>query len=66
MNRDLRWMAIGSGAIMLLLVGAIGMLIRILVMRRLERFETTARKIAAGDLDQRVPWTARHGGLAGP
>jgi signal transduction histidine kinase/HAMP domain-containing protein len=55
MNRDLRWMAMGSGAIMLLLVGAIGMLIRILVMRRLERFETTARKIAAGDLDQRVP-----------
>jgi signal transduction histidine kinase/HAMP domain-containing protein len=55
MNHDLRWMAIGSGAIMLVLVGAIGLLVRILVMRRLERFETTARRIAAGDLEQRVP-----------
>ncbi len=54
-NRDLRWMAVGSGALMLLLVAAIGVVVRVVVMRRLQRFETTARRIAAGDLEQRVP-----------
>lgn len=54
-NRDLRWMAAGSGALMLLLVAAIGVVVRIVVLRRLQRFETTARMIAAGDLDRRVP-----------
>jgi PAS domain S-box-containing protein len=55
LHRDLRWMAAGSGAVMLVLIGAIGSVVRIVVMRRLQRFETTARKIAAGDLEQRVP-----------
>jgi len=55
MNRDLRWMAAGSGALMLLLIAAIGGVVRFFVMRRLQRFETTARLIAAGDLDRRVP-----------
>jgi PAS domain S-box-containing protein len=55
LNRDLRWMAAGSGGLMLLLVAAIGMVVRQVVMRRLQRFETTARLIAAGDLERRVP-----------
>lgn len=55
MNRDLRWMAAGSAALALLLVAAIGIVFRLVVMRRLHRFETTARLIAAGDLERRVP-----------
>ena len=55
MSRDLRWLVAGTSAITLLLVGAIGLLIRIAVLRRLQRFETAARKIAGGDLAQRVP-----------
>jgi PAS domain S-box-containing protein len=55
MNRDLRWMAAGSGALALLLVAAIGTVFRLVVMRRLHRFETTARLIAGGDLERRVP-----------
>ena len=55
MNRDLRWMAAGSGALTLVLVGAIALVVRLVVVRRLQRFETTARLIAGGDLDRRVP-----------
>ncbi len=55
MNKDLRWMAAGTGALTLGLVGAIALVIRLVVVRRLQRFETTARLIAAGDLDHRVP-----------
>jgi PAS domain S-box-containing protein len=55
MNRDLQYMVAGSCAITLLLVSAIAIVVRIVVLRRLQRFETTARMIAAGDLSQRVP-----------
>jgi PAS domain S-box-containing protein len=55
MNRDLGWMLAGSGGLMLLLTGAIAVVFRVAVMRRLQRFLTTARGIAAGHLDQRVP-----------
>ena len=55
MNRDLRWMAAGSSAISFLLVVAIGLVVRVVVVRRLHRFETTARLIAGGDLARRVP-----------
>jgi PAS domain S-box-containing protein len=55
MTQDLGWMVIGAGALALLLVGAIAAVIRLAVLRRLQRFETTARQIAAGDLDKRVP-----------
>lgn len=54
-NRDLRWMVAVSAAITLLLVAAIGMVVRLVVLRRLQRFETTARLIAKGDLGRRVP-----------
>ncbi|MBZ5585225.1 MAG: PAS domain-containing protein [Acidobacteriia bacterium] len=55
MTRDLRWLVAGTAAITLLLVGAIGIIIRLAVLRRLQRFETAARQIAAGDLGRRVP-----------
>jgi PAS domain S-box-containing protein len=55
LNRDLRWMAGGSAALTLVLVVAVAGVVRIAVMRRLLRFETTARLIAAGDLGRRVP-----------
>jgi len=55
MARDLRWLVGGTGAITLLLVGAIGLVIRVVVLRRLQRFETAARQIAGGDLERRVP-----------
>ena len=55
MNRDLRWMVAGTGGLTLLLTGVIALIVRGLVLRRLQRFETTARQIANGDLDKRVP-----------
>jgi len=55
MNRDLRWMAAGTGGLALLLVIALSVLLRLVVTRRLQRFETTARLIAGGDLERRVP-----------
>jgi PAS domain S-box-containing protein len=55
MNRELRWMVAGTGALALLLVAAVGLVVRVSVLRRLRRFETTARLIARGDLNRRVP-----------
>ena len=55
MNRDLLWMVAGSGTLALLLVATIAGILQLLVLRRLRRFETTARLIADGDLDRRVP-----------
>jgi len=55
MARDLGWLVGGTAGITLLLVGTIGVIIRLGVLRRLQRFETAARKIASGDLAQRVP-----------
>jgi PAS domain S-box-containing protein len=55
MTRDLRWMVGGTGALTLLLVGSIAVVIRLAVLRRLQRFESAARHIAAGDLKRRVP-----------
>ena len=55
MAHDLGWMVGGTAAITLLLVGAIGVVIRVAVLRRLQRFETAARQIAGGDLEKRVP-----------
>lgn len=57
MARDLRWMVVGSGLLVFLLVGSVAGIIQLLVLRRLHRFETAARRIAGGDLDRRVPTT---------
>jgi PAS domain S-box-containing protein len=55
MNKDLRWLVAVTAVLTLLLVSAIALVIRVAVLRRLQRFETTARIIAAGDLERRVP-----------
>ena len=56
LKRDLRWMVVVSSATALLLVGVIAASVRFFIMRRLRRFESTARMItAAGDLERRVP-----------
>jgi two-component system CheB/CheR fusion protein len=54
-NRDLTWMVGGTGVLTLALVGAIAAIVRFFVLRRLQRFETTAREIASGDFTRRVP-----------
>jgi PAS domain S-box-containing protein len=55
MNRDLRWMVAGTGGLALLLIVGLAGTVRVVVIRRLQRFETTARLIAQGDLARRVP-----------
>jgi PAS domain S-box-containing protein len=55
MTRDLRWMVAGTGALTFFLVGSIFMVIRVSVLRRLQRLEQTARLVSAGDLERRVP-----------
>jgi PAS domain S-box-containing protein len=55
MTRDLRWMVAGTGALTFVIVGAIALVIRVSVLRRLRRFENTARLISQGDLERRVP-----------
>ena len=54
-DKDMVWMVGGTGLATLVLVGAIAFIVRFVVLRRLQRFETTARQIASGDLDRRVP-----------
>jgi PAS domain S-box-containing protein len=54
-NRDARWLVAVSGGLTLFLVAAIGLVIRLVVLRRLQRFEVAARQIAQGDLTRRVP-----------
>ncbi|MCC6129714.1 MAG: PAS domain S-box protein [Acidobacteria bacterium] len=55
MNRDISWMLAGTGLLALVLTGTIGGVVRLVVIGRLKRFETTARLIAAGDFERRVP-----------
>jgi PAS domain S-box-containing protein len=54
-NSDMRWLAVVSGAIALLLVGAIGVIVRLAILRRLQRLETNARLMSQGDLSRRAP-----------
>jgi len=55
LNRDMRWLVAGSAGLAFLLVGAVAGIVQLLLLRRLQRFETAARLISGGDLDQRVP-----------
>jgi two-component system sensor histidine kinase AtoS len=57
MTADLRWMVAGSSLLALFLIAALAIIVRVIVLRRLQRFETTARLIAGGDLKRRVPTT---------
>ncbi len=54
-DRDLRWMVGTIIALALGLLAAIAMSVRVVVLRRLDRFGEAARAIAAGDLQRRVP-----------
>jgi PAS domain S-box-containing protein len=55
MTKDLRLMVAGTGLLTFIIVAAIVIAIRILVMRRLQKLETSARLVSAGDLNRRVP-----------
>jgi PAS domain S-box-containing protein len=55
MTGDLRWMVAGTGALTFVIVGSIALVIRLSVLRRIQRFESTARLISKGDLERRVP-----------
>lgn len=55
MDRDVRWMVGATAGLTLLLIAAIAVVVRVVVLRRLQRFEVAARAIANGDLAQRVP-----------
>jgi PAS domain S-box-containing protein len=55
MTRDLQWMVAGTGALTFFIVGAIFIVIRLSVLRRLQRLETTARLVSHGDLARRAP-----------
>jgi two-component system CheB/CheR fusion protein len=54
-NGDLWWMVIGTSTLTLLLIGAIGLVIRFFLLKRLQKIEIAARQIANGALDRRVP-----------
>ncbi|NOZ02452.1 MAG: PAS domain S-box protein [Deltaproteobacteria bacterium] len=55
LNRDLRRMVLGSGILALIVMAGIALIIRLVVLRRLRIFEDAARRIAAGDLERRLP-----------
>lgn len=55
MDRDIVWLSAGTGLLVLVLIAAIGVVFRVVVMRRLQHFETAARQIASGDLSHRIP-----------
>lgn len=55
MTRDLSWMVAGTALLTLGLIAILALVVRYFVLRRLQRFETTARLIAGGDLARRVP-----------
>jgi len=55
MTRDLGWMVAGTGALTFVIVGAIFVVIRVSVLRRLQRLEMTARLVSQGDLKRRAP-----------
>ena len=54
-DSDARWLVVLAAGFTLALVVALGLVIRLVVLRRLERVERAARRIAEGDLTKRVP-----------
>jgi PAS domain S-box-containing protein len=56
-SADLRWMVAVSGAIALLLLAVIGVVVRLVILKRLQRLESSARLMSQGDLSRRA--TAR-------
>ena len=55
MTRDLRWLVAATGALTFFIVGAIFLVIRVSILRRLQRLEATARLVSQGDLERRAP-----------
>jgi signal transduction histidine kinase/HAMP domain-containing protein len=55
MDDEIGWTVGTAGMMTLLLVAGVAAVVRFAVQRRLRRFETTARLIAAGDLERRLP-----------
>jgi signal transduction histidine kinase/HAMP domain-containing protein len=55
LERSVSPLVLGTGVVGLVLVAGIGLVFRRFVLRRLFRFEATARAITEGDLDCRVP-----------
>ncbi|MBI5508703.1 MAG: PAS domain-containing protein [Deltaproteobacteria bacterium] len=55
LNRDLLRMILISGLLALVVMAGIGAILRLGILRRLRLFETTARRIAAGDWSLRLP-----------
>ena len=55
MNKDLRLLVGASAGLALILIAGIALIVRLAILQRLRRFETTARLIAMGDLERRVP-----------
>ena len=56
-EHDLGWMVAGTAIVAFVILGGIALILRTMVLRRLQRFETTARQIASGEFDRRVPVT---------
>ena len=54
-DSDARWLVALAAGFTLALVVALGLVIRLVVLRRLEQVERAARRIAEGDLTKRVP-----------
>ena len=55
MNSELRYFVMVTALIALGLIALIAIIVRVAILHRLQRFETTARLIAGGDLNRRVP-----------
>lgn len=54
-ERDTRWLVLVTGAIAVGLLVSITISVRLIILRRLERFEAAARAIAGGELERRLP-----------
>ena len=54
MTQDLRWMVAGTGALTFVIVGAIFVVIRLSVLKRLQHLEATARMVSQGNLEKRA------------
>jgi PAS domain S-box-containing protein len=54
-SRDLRSIVAITGVLALGLIAGIAVLVRLVVLKRVDRLETAARQVVSGDLDRRVP-----------
>jgi PAS domain S-box-containing protein len=57
LRADVQVLALATGVGAVLLLGGVTLIVRMLVLRRLDRIETTTRAIAEGDFERRVSMT---------